>query len=64
MKGDHRSYICNLKAVAKRKPEKKKNIGLYRIPCPVRYRCSPYHLSQQANWEQVVELVRYKPMKG
>ena len=23
MKGDHRSYICNLKAVAKRKPEKK-----------------------------------------
>ena len=24
MKGDHRSYICNLKAVAKRNPEKKK----------------------------------------
>ena len=23
-----------------------------------------YQFSQQANWEQVVELVRYKPVKG
>ena len=23
-----------------------------------------YQLNQQANWEQVVELVRYKPVKG
>ena len=44
-------------AVAKRKPEK--NSGLYgiRTAWPLRYRCSALTI-QQANWEQVVELVK------
>ena len=51
-------------AVAKRKPEK--NSGLYEIGtleiCDTG--ATLYQLSQQANWEQVVELVPYKPVKG
>ena len=52
-------------AVAKRKPAK--NSSLYGIRAlnlcdtgAALYR----QLSQQANWEQVVELVHYKPVKG
>ena len=53
-------------AVAKRKPEKKKNSGLYGIRTLDLCDTSAvlYQLSWQANWEQVVELVCYKPMKG
>ena len=51
-------------AVAKRKPER--NSGLYGIRtldlCDTG--AALYQLSQQANWEQVVELGRYKPVKG
>ena len=51
-------------AVAKRKPEK--NSGLYGIRafdlCDIS--AALYQLRWQANWEQVVELVRYKPVKG
>ena len=50
-------------AVAKRKPER--NSGLYGIRtldlCDTG--AALYQLSEQANWEQVVELVRYKPVK-
>ena len=49
-------------AVAKRKPEK--NLVLYGFRFEL---CDTgaalYQLSEQANWEQVVELVRYKPLK-
>ena len=50
-------------AVAKRKP--KKNSGLYGIRtlalCDIgRDRCK----LTSSDWEQVVELVRYKPVKG
>ena len=51
-------------AVAKRKPEK--NSGLYGIQtldlCDTG--AALHQLSYQANWEQVVEFVRYKPVKG
>ena len=50
-------------AVAKRKPER--NSGLYGIRtldlCDTG--AVLYQLSEQANWEQVVELGRYKPVK-
>ena len=50
-------------AVAKRKPER--NSGLYGIRtldlCDTG--AALYQLSEQANWEQVVELVRYKPVQ-
>ena len=50
-------------AVAKRKPVK--NSGLYGIRtldlCDTG--AALYQLGEQANWEQVVELVRYKPVK-
>ena len=51
-------------AVAKSKPEKK--LGLHRIRTPDTCDTSAalYQLSKQANWEQVVELVRYRPVKG
>ena len=51
-------------AVAKRKPEKIQactEFGPLTSAIPVQ---RSYQLSQQANWEQVVELVRYKPVKG
>ena len=51
-------------AVAKRKPEK--TSGLYGIRtldlCDAG--AALYQLSYQTNWEQVVELVGYKPVKG
>ena len=49
-------------AVAKTKPEK--NLGLYGIRFEL---CDTgaalYQLNEQVNWEQVIELVRYKPVK-
>ena len=49
-----------------RKESLKKNSGLYGIRtldlCDTG--AAPYQLSQQVNWEQVVELVRYKLVKG
>ena len=36
-------------------------------PWPLRYRCSallPIKLTTEANWEEVIESVRYSPMKG
>ena len=51
-------------AIAKRKPEK--HSGLYWIRtldiCDTG--TALYELSKQANWEQAVELVRYKRVKG
>ena len=51
-------------AAAKRKPEK--NSGLYGIRTLDLYDTGAalYQLRQQANFEQVVELVRYLPVKG
>ena len=52
-------------AVAKRK-RKKKTSGLYGIRTLHlgNTGAALCQLSQQANWEQLVELVRYKPVKG
>ena len=59
MKGDHRSYIRNFCSCEKKAW---KNSGLYGIRtlelCDTG--AALYQLSYQANWEQVVELVRYK----
>ena len=64
MKADHCTVIDATFVVAKRKPGK--NSCLYRIwtlnLCDTG--AALYQLSYQANWEQVVELARYKPVKG
>ena len=51
-------------AVGKRKPEKISGLYGIRILDLCDTGAARYLLSQQANWEQVVELARYKPVKG
>ena len=64
LKEDHRSYIHNLCSCEK-KAWKKFRLVRDSNPWPLRYRCSSLPiLRSQANWEQVAELVRYKPVKG
>ena len=61
MKDDNRSYRRNFCAVAKRKTEKiEACTGFEPLTSAIPVQRS-YKFSQQANWEQVVELVRYKP---
>ena len=62
MKDDHGSYIRNFCSCEKKAY---KNSGLYGIRtlalCDIgRDRCK----LTSSDWEQVVELVRYKPVKG
>ena len=63
MKEDHHSYINPNSAVAKRKPGLK---SLFRVRtldlCDTS--AALYQLSKQANWEQVVELVRYETCRN
>ena len=62
-KEDHRSYRRNF---CSREKKALKKLGLHRIRtldlCDTG--AALYQLSKQANWEQVVELVRYRPVKG
>ena len=51
-------------AVANRKPEKTSGLFGIRTLDLCDTVAALYQLSQQANWEQVVELVRYQPVKG
>ena len=63
MKEDYRNYMRNLCSCEKKAWKKS---GLYGIRtlelCDTG--AALYQLSERANWEQVVELVRYKPEKG
>ena len=65
VKEDHCSFIRNFCSCEK-KAWKEKKFRLVRDsnPWPLWYQCSAVQLSWQANWEQVIELVCYKPMKG
>ena len=62
------SYMCNLCSCDSKKAWKYIYIysGLYGIPtldlCDTG--AALYQLNEQANWDQVVELVRYKPVEG
>ena len=62
-KEDHRSYRRNF---CSREKKAWKKLGLHRIRildfCDTG--AALYQLSIEANWEQVVELVRYRPVKG
>ena len=49
---------------AKRKPEKTSGLYVIRTLDLCDAGAALYQLSYQANWEQVVELVGYKPVKG
>ena len=49
---------------AKRKPEKTSGLYVIRTLDLCDAGAALYQLSYQANCEQVVELVRYKPVKG
>ena len=62
MREDHRSYKRNFCSWEKKAWKK---LGLYgiRTLCLCDTGAALYQLSQQANCEQVVELVRYKPVK-
>ena len=49
----------------KRKPEKiQACTGFAPLTSSCDTSAALYQLSEQANWEQVVELVHYKPVKG
>ena len=62
-KEDHRSYRRNFCSGEKKAWKK---LGLHRIRtldvCDTA--AALYQLSKEANWEQVIELVRYRPVKG
>ena len=51
-------------AVAKRKPDKSSGLYVIRTLNLCDTVAALYQLSQQANWEHLVQLVRYKPVKG
>ena len=59
---DHRSYISNL-CSCKKKAWEKFRLVRDSNPWPLRYRCSVLPIKLKANWEQVVKLVRYKPVR-
>ena len=53
--------------ICKKKAWKKFRLVRDSNPWPLRYRCSallPIKLTTEANWEEVIESVRYSPMKG
>ena len=51
-------------AVVKRKRDKSSGLYVIRTLNLCDTVAALYQLSQQANWEHVVQLVRYKPVKG
>ena len=51
-------------AVSKRKPDKSSGLYVIRTLNLCDTVAALYQISQQANWEHVVQLVRYKSVKG